>query len=80
VEKNRLLRERVNTLETTLDKRGERIEELEAEVERLTGSDTAQTGTSDVVDADHPDDEGDAESETSSLWRRTKRLLGTDSE
>ncbi|SEP15447.1 hypothetical protein SAMN04487948_11731 [Halogranum amylolyticum] len=76
VEKNRLLRERVNTLEATLDKRDERIDELEAEVARLTGSDTAQTGTSDAVDDDGcPDDEGDAESETSSLWGRTKQLF-----
>ncbi|SEP14477.1 hypothetical protein SAMN04487948_11678 [Halogranum amylolyticum] len=84
VEKNRLLRERVNSLEASLDKRDERIEELEAEVARLTNVDTAQTGTSDVVDVD--DDRrteatnDETESETSSLWGRTKRLLGTDSE
>ncbi|SEP19739.1 hypothetical protein SAMN04487948_12049 [Halogranum amylolyticum] len=82
VEKTRLLRERVNTLEATLDKRDERIEELEAEVARLTDADTAQTETSDVVDDDGhteaTDDEAD--SETSSLWGRTKRLLGTDAE
>ncbi|EJN57421.1 phage NrS-1 polymerase family protein [Halogranum rubrum] len=83
-EKNRLLRERVNTLEATLDKRDERIEELEAEVARLTGSETAQTGISDAVDddddrrTDATDDEG--ESETSSLWGRTKRLFKVDSE
>ncbi|EJN56921.1 phage NrS-1 polymerase family protein [Halogranum rubrum] len=80
VEKNRLLRERVNSLEATLEERDERIDELEAEVARLTGSDAAQTKQPDVGDDGHPDDEGDAASETSSLWGRTKRLLGTDAE
>ncbi|SEP27218.1 hypothetical protein SAMN04487948_13022 [Halogranum amylolyticum] len=80
VEKNRLLRERVNSLEATLDERNERIEELEVEVARLTDADAAQTGISDAVDVDDDrrteatDDEG--ESETSSLWGRTKQLFG----
>nr|WP_089871572.1 hypothetical protein [Halogranum rubrum] len=77
VEKNRLLRERVNTLEATLDKRDERIEELEAEVERLTGSDVLDDKEPDVDDVNHlgaTGDEGD--SEATSLWGRTKRLFG----
>ena len=76
VEKNRLLRERVNSLEATLNKRDERIEELEAEVERLGNAETAQTKQPDDDDS-HPEaTDDDAESETSSLWGRTKQLFG----
>ena len=78
VEKNRLLRERVNTLEATLEERNERIDELEAEVARLSDTERSQTKQPDVVDDDEhtetTDDEDD--SETSSLWGRTKRLFG----
>jgi len=81
-EKNRLLTERVDELEATLAEKTERIDTLEAEVERLTEElasrdrepgDPQETHT---VDAGKHDDE----SETASVWGRTKRLFGSGSE
>ncbi|SFL66954.1 hypothetical protein SAMN04487950_4544 [Halogranum rubrum] len=78
VEKNRLLRERVNTLEATLEERDERIDELETEVARLTDADAVQPRQSDAVNDDRRTEatDDDAESEATSLWGRTKRLFG----
>ncbi|EJN57314.1 phage NrS-1 polymerase family protein [Halogranum rubrum] len=76
VEKNRLLRERVNSLEATLEERDERIEQLEAAIERLSDTERVHHKRSDAVDDSHldaTDDEDD--SETTSLWGRTKRLF-----
>ncbi|WP_276302545.1 hypothetical protein [Halorussus lipolyticus] len=82
-EKNRLLTERVEELETLLEWKNERIEELEAEVERLTielterDQATDQTHEEPVVGGGNRDDE---ESQSESVWGRTKRLFGNDSE
>jgi len=81
-EKNRLLTDRVDELEATLERKNERIDTLEAEIERLTedlaGRDRepedpqeARTGNA---------GERDDESETASVWGRTKRLFGDGSE
>jgi primase-polymerase (primpol)-like protein len=81
-EKNRLLSERVEELETLLEWKNERIEELETEVEQLTAElterdqPTNQTYEEQAVDANP--DEGESQSE--SVWGRTKRLFGNDSE
>ncbi|GAB7011421.1 hypothetical protein [Halorubrum trueperi] len=80
-EKNRLLTERVDELEATLAEKTERIDTLEAEVERLTEElatrdrEPGDPQESTTVDAG----EGDNESETASVWGRTKRLFGSDS-
>ena len=80
-EKNRLLTDRVDELEATLEQKTERIDTLEAEIERLTEElagrdrepgDPQEAGT---VDAGERDDE----SETASVWGRTKRLFGSGS-
>nr|WP_246045795.1 hypothetical protein [Halorussus ruber] len=81
-EKNRLLNERVEELETLLEWKNDRIDELEAEVERLTAEltqrdqATDQTHEERTVDGS-PDDE---ESQSESVWGRTKQLFGNDSE
>jgi primase-polymerase (primpol)-like protein len=76
-EKNRLLAERVDELEATLEHKTERIETLEAEIERLKQELAARD-----PEAGKPLDEqaGTAresgnESETTSVWGRTKRLF-----
>ncbi len=81
-EKNPLLAERVEEIETLLEWKNERIEELEAEVERLRAElaereqATDQTHEKQDVSAS-PDGE---ESQSESVWGRTKRLFGNDSE
>ncbi|WP_224337932.1 hypothetical protein [Haloprofundus halobius] len=74
-EKNRLLAERVETLETRIKRKDKRIEWLEAEVQRLelklSGDDTES------VSGEEGSDGG---SESESLWGRTKRLFRTDAE
>ncbi|WP_137287789.1 phage NrS-1 polymerase family protein [Halorussus salinisoli] len=81
-EKNRLLAERVEELETLLEWKSERIEELEAEVERLTAELTERDQATDQTHEERavegsPDDE---ESQSESVWGRTKRLFGNDRE
>ncbi|WP_115864240.1 phage NrS-1 polymerase family protein [Halorussus litoreus] len=81
-EKNRLLAERVEELETRLEWKNERIKELEAEVEQLTAELTERDQATDRTGEEHavaesPDDE---ESESGSVWGRTKRLFGKNSE
>nr|WP_246308266.1 hypothetical protein [Halosimplex rubrum] len=81
-EKNRLLTDRVDELEATLEQKNERIETLEAEIERLTEEladrdrETDRTHEEQAVTASESDDE----SETASVWGRTKRLFGSGSE
>ncbi|WP_254547378.1 phage NrS-1 polymerase family protein [Halomarina pelagica] len=67
-EKNRLLTDRVEELEATLDKKDEQIAALEAEVERLEAK---------VADQISLDDE---ENESVSVWERTKQLFQPESE
>ncbi|MFC4452082.1 hypothetical protein [Halorussus aquaticus] len=80
-EKNRLLAERVEELETLLEWKNERIDELEAEVERLTAElteyeqETEQTHEEQTTDVSLDDEE---ESQSESVWGRTKRLFGND--
>lgn len=76
-EKNRLLAERVDELEATLEHKTERIETLEAEIERLKQELAArdrETGQSQDDQAGTSGESGD-ESETTSVWGRTKRLF-----
>ncbi|WP_135855167.1 phage NrS-1 polymerase family protein [Halorussus salinus] len=79
-EKNRLLAERVEELETLLEWKNDRIDKLEAEVEQLTDElaerqqATNQTHEGQGV-AGSPDD---GESQSESVWGRTKRLFGND--
>jgi len=75
------LTERVDELEATLADKNERIDTLEAEVERLTEELASRDRESgDPQDAHSVDaGEGDDESETASVWGRTKRLFGSNS-
>ncbi|WP_089699611.1 phage NrS-1 polymerase family protein [Halogranum gelatinilyticum] len=84
VEKNRLLADRVDTLEATLEQKNERIETLEREVQQLedelANRERAATSTS---QGEAGEQGGGAEAETeasASVWNRTKQWLGTDSE
>ena len=81
-EKNRLLTERVDELEATLAEKTERIDTLEAEVERLTEELASRDRESGDPQETHTVDAGkhDDESETASVWGRTKRLFGSGSE
>ncbi|WP_135536592.1 phage NrS-1 polymerase family protein [Halostella pelagica] len=80
-EKNRLLGERIDELEATLAEKTERIDTLEAEVERLTEELATRDREPGDPQESTPADtgEGDNESETASVWGRTKRLFGSDS-
>ena len=79
-EKTRLLTARVNELEATLARKNERIDALEAEIERLEealaagGREPGQPKDTRTVDAA----EDDAEAGEASVWGRTKRWLGSD--
>ncbi|WP_115864517.1 phage NrS-1 polymerase family protein [Halorussus litoreus] len=81
IEKNRLLTDRVDELEATLEQKDERIDTLEAEIERLTAEladrdrEEGHTHEEQAVTAS----ESDEESETTSVWGRTKRLFGNGS-
>ncbi|GAB7120077.1 phage NrS-1 polymerase family protein [Natrinema pallidum] len=81
-EKNRLLTDRVDELEATLEQKNERIETLEAEIERLTEELADCDRETDPTHEEHAVDAGadDDESETASVWGRTKRLFGNGSE
>jgi primase-polymerase (primpol)-like protein len=81
-EKNRILSERVNELEATLAKKTERIEALEAEIEHLKEELSGRDRETDQTHEEHAASvsEGDDESETPSVWGRTKRLFGSGSE
>ncbi|MDL0121789.1 hypothetical protein [Halobacterium salinarum] len=80
-EKNRLLTKRVDELEATLAEKTERIDTLEAEVERLTEELATRDREPGDPQESTPADtgEGDNESETASVWGRTKRLFGSNS-
>ncbi|QCS44725.1 hypothetical protein [Natrinema versiforme] len=77
VEKNRLLTNRVDELEAALERKNERIDTLEAEIERLTAElvdhdqETDRSRETNAVDGGADEDE----SETTSVWGRTKRLF-----
>jgi primase-polymerase (primpol)-like protein len=84
VEKNRLLADRVDALEATLEQKHERIETLEREVQQLkdelANRERAVTETS-REDADDASERFEAETEEpASVWNRTKQWLGSDSE
>ena len=83
-EKNRLLTERIDELEATLERKTERIETLEAAVERLTDKHGVDDRVTERTVADPTvtvnDNEEGSETETTSVWGRTKRLFGEDSE
>ena len=80
-EKNRLLTERVDELEATLAEKIDRIDTLEAEIERLTeelaGRDQEPGDPQEATTVDSG--EGDNESETASVWSRTKRFFESNS-
>ncbi|KTG07683.1 hypothetical protein AUR64_02245 [Haloprofundus marisrubri] len=78
-EKNRLLAERVETLETRVRRKDKRIEWLEAEVKRLE-SKLSDDDTESVSEEESRQASNDEESESASLWGRTKRLFRTDAE
>jgi len=76
-EKNQLLAERVDELEATLEQKTERIETLEAEIERLEQELAAHDRE---TEQSHDEEAGTAgencdESETTSVWGRTKQLF-----
>ncbi|WP_254538699.1 phage NrS-1 polymerase family protein [Halomarina litorea] len=80
-ERNRLLADRVDDLEATLEQKAERIETLEAELERLKHN----TDPDQQLDAGHnrhatDSDECDEPPATASMWNRAKRLFRDDSE
>lgn len=81
-EKNRLLTERVAELEETLDQKTERIDTLEAEIQRLKVELSNCGQESDPRHEKHgvSSNVDDSESETTSVWHRTKNLLGGKSE
>jgi len=77
-EKNRLLADRIDELEATLKQKNERIDQLEAEIERLTAervdhNQERQQAREDKSACTWEDNSG---SETASVWRRTKQLFG----
>ncbi|MFC4452102.1 MULTISPECIES: hypothetical protein [Halorussus] len=79
-EKNRLLADRVEELETLLEWKNERTDELEADVERLT---TELAEREQATDQTHEERVGsgssdEEESQSESVWGRTKRLFGND--
>ncbi|WP_254533477.1 hypothetical protein [Natrinema gelatinilyticum] len=80
VEKNRLLRDRINDLEATVEQKEDRITELEEEIEQpkvdLADS-NRDTDTSPGERAVTPK-EGKNESRATSVWGKTKRLFGND--
>uniref|UniRef100_UPI0031B823A3 phage NrS-1 polymerase family protein n=1 Tax=Haloprofundus sp. MHR1 TaxID=2572921 RepID=UPI0031B823A3 len=78
-EKNRLLAERVETLERRIKRKDKRIEWLEAEIQRLEAR-LQDDDTESVSGEESQHVSNDGESGSASLWRRTKRLLGTDAE
>ena len=80
-EKSRLLTDRVDELEATLEQKDERIDTLEAEIERLTEELAGRDQETDLTHEAHAVDAGadDDESETTSVWGRTKRLFGSGS-
>ncbi|WP_134672239.1 phage NrS-1 polymerase family protein [Halorussus marinus] len=80
-EKNRLLTERVDELEATLAEKTERIDTLEEEIGRLTEELASRDRESGDPQEAHTVDagEGNNESETASVWGRTKRLFGSNS-
>ncbi|WP_425604351.1 hypothetical protein [Natrinema gelatinilyticum] len=82
IEKNQLLRERVATLEATLETKTERIDALETELEEMEATQATRTdqdlSTSESTDARSADD--GTQSEGSSLWKRIKRVLGVNVE
>ncbi|WP_254525987.1 hypothetical protein [Natrinema caseinilyticum] len=82
VEKNRLLKDRINDLEATVERKTERITELEEEIERLKvelEDSNRDTDASPGERAVTPK-EGKHESKATSVWGRTKRLFGNGPE
>ena len=79
-EKTRLLTARVNELEATLARKNERIDTLEAEVQRLEGRLAAGGREPGHFQVAHPGDpeEDDDESGEVSVWDRTKRWFGSN--
>ncbi|WP_224338252.1 hypothetical protein [Haloprofundus halobius] len=78
-EKNRLLAERVETLETRTKRKDKRIEWLEAEIQRLEAR-LQDDDTESVSGEESQHMSNDGESGSESLWGRTKRLFRTDAE
>ncbi|WP_257300554.1 hypothetical protein [Haloarchaeobius sp. FL176] len=78
VEKNQLLTDRVDELEATVTEKRDRIDTLEAEIEQLTEAlDRRDQDREESHDAAAVNTgERGGESETSSVWGRTKRLFG----
>jgi len=81
-EKNRLLRERVNDLETTLEQKNDRIDTLEATVrdlrEKLDERESENERFGEQEDVGGDIDEGDSTEQT--VWGRAKRFLANDHE
>jgi len=77
-EKNQLLAERVDELEATLEQKTERIETLEAELKRLEQELAARDREKEQSQDEQagPTGESSGESESTSMWGRTKRLFG----
>ncbi|MFC6732372.1 hypothetical protein [Haladaptatus sp. DYSN1] len=79
VEKNQMLRDRIATLEATLEDKTERIDILEAQLEQVETTQTARTdadaSTHSGAESPQTDVRDEAESESSSLLGRTKRFL-----
>ena len=80
-EKNRLLAERVDELEAALEHKTERIETLEAEIERLKQELAARDRETEQSQDEQAGTAGESgnESETTSVWGRTKQWFGRDS-
>ncbi|AUV84459.1 hypothetical protein C2R22_23215 (plasmid) [Salinigranum rubrum] len=80
-EKNRLLAERVDELEAALEHKTERIETLEAEIERLEQEIAARDRETEQSQDEQAGTAGESgnESETTSVWGRTKQWFGRDS-
>jgi len=78
VEKNQLLTDRVDELEATVTEKRDRIDTLEAEIEQLTEAlDRRDQDREESHDAAAVNTgERGGESETASVWGRTKRLFG----
>ncbi|MES3161577.1 MAG: hypothetical protein PPP55_08415 [Halorubrum sp.] len=79
-EKTRLLTARVTELEETLARKNERIDALEAEIERLEEAHAIRGREPGQPKDAHPGDaaEDDDEAGEASVWGRTKRWLGSD--
>ncbi|WP_254533436.1 hypothetical protein [Natrinema gelatinilyticum] len=78
VEKNRLLTDRIDDLEATVERKNERITELEKEIKRFKVelADSNRDTDASLGERAVTPKEGKNESKVTSMWGKTKRLFG----